>query len=100
MTASPATGRKQPHRQKNVQNFLPHAWCPSSCDTIMAIIAFLLVNLSLGRNINDDSWKVISPQFSIAPAPKSGSATRSKLIQTEKKKGVFKIFGSKMLTRF
>lgn len=60
----------------------------------MAIIALLLVNLSLGRYINDDSWKVISPQFSIAPAPNSGSATRSKLIQTEKKKrkkGIFKI---------
>lgn len=102
VTASSATILKQCHRQINVQNFLPHAWCPNSCDTIKAIIAFLVVNSSLGRFINDASWKIISPQFSIPPAPKSGSATRSKLIQTDKnfKKGILNIFVNKMLTWF
>lgn len=48
-----------------------------------AIIAFLIVNSSLGRFSKAASWKIISPQFSIPPAPKSGTATKSKLIQTD-----------------
>ena len=54
-----------------------NTWCASSCATTMATICLSAALDVLGLFNRYVSRNVTSPQFSIAPAAKSGTATRS-----------------------
>lgn len=41
--------KEQLHRETYVQNVLPRAWCPISCETIKETKAFLFIKFSIGQ---------------------------------------------------
>ena len=56
---------------------LPNHWCAISCDMTSAMYCFVLVDEVFGSYSSMASRNVMAPQFSMAPAAKSGIAIRS-----------------------
>ena len=56
---------------------LPNHWWAISCETTSAMNCFVLVDEVFWSYSSTASLKVMAPQFSMAPAAKSGTAMRS-----------------------
>ena len=78
MNVANASFNQMPFHQRIVTRS-PNHMCASSCETTSATASRSFWVLVAGSSSSRFSRNVMQPRFSIAPAEKSGSATRSTL---------------------